>query len=87
MAVKIRLARAGAKKNPYYHIVAADSQSPRDGKFLEELGGYAQGPSGDKLTIKADRLEYWLKVGGEPTERVAQLIKEYKKAQSAAVKA
>lgn len=77
MAVKLRLARWGAKKNPYYHIVATDSRSPRDGKFLETVGKYdplAYGNMEDKVSIKEDRVKYWLSTGAQPTDRVTLLL-------------
>jgi small subunit ribosomal protein S16 len=87
MAVKIRLARAGAKKHPYYHVVAADSRSPRDGKFIEAFGSYDPTAHPHKLAIDGERLAYWLKSGAKPTETVAHLIKEHKRAQPVAAKA
>ena len=84
MAVKIRLARAGAKKHPYYHVVAADSRSPRDGKFIEAIGAYDPTKKPHLLEIDDVRLTHWLSCGAQPTETVAQLIKEHKKAQPAA---
>ncbi|MBI5545855.1 MAG: 30S ribosomal protein S16 [Deltaproteobacteria bacterium] len=87
MAVKIRLARAGAKKHPYYHVVAADSRSPRDGKFIEAFGSYDPTAKPHKLDIDNARLEHWLKCGAQPTETVGQLIKEHKRAQPAAAAA
>lgn len=87
MAVKIRLARAGAKKHPIYHVVAAESASPRDGKFIESFGSYDPTATPHKLTIKDERLQYWLKAGAQPTETVEQLIKEHKKALQAGAKA
>lgn len=79
MAVKIRLARGGRKKAPVYFIIAADSRSPRDGKFLEKLGNYAplmSKDSSDRVTINAERVKYWLGNGAQPTERVAKLLKQ-----------
>jgi small subunit ribosomal protein S16 len=87
MAVKIRLARAGAKKHPIYHVVAAESARPRDGKFIESIGSYDPTAQPHKLSILDDRLQYWLKSGAQPTETVAQLIKEHKKALQAGAKA
>lgn len=84
MAVKIRLARAGAKKHPYYHVVATDSRSPRDGKFIEAFGAYDPTATPHRLEIDDARLEYWIKAGAQPTETVSQLIKEHKKAPAAA---
>lgn len=77
MAVKIRLARGGAKKAPYYRVVVANSTAPRDGDFLEKVGTYnpmlvAQDPN--RITLKSDRVLYWLSQGAQPTERVAKFI-------------
>ena len=74
--VKIRLARHGAKKRPFYRIVAADSRSPRDGRFLERLGSYDPTQDPALVEIKQDRLAEWLKNGAQPTETVARLIKK-----------
>jgi small subunit ribosomal protein S16 len=87
MAVKIRLARAGAKKHPIYHLVAAESVSPRDGKFIESFGSYDPTATPHKLSIEDDRLQHWLRCGAQPTETVAQLIKEHRKALQASAKA
>ncbi len=73
MAVVIRLARAGAKKVPYYHVVATDSRNPRDGKFIETIGAYDVKLK--KLDLDRERLEHWRKIGAVPSERVAALIK------------
>jgi small subunit ribosomal protein S16 len=75
MAVKIRLARAGAKKHPYYRIVAAHNDSPRDGAFLERLGTYDPGANPAKVVVDRPRLDYWLGVGALPSETVARLLK------------
>ncbi len=68
MAVKIRLARHGAKKRPFYRIVVADSESPRDGRFLENLGTYDPKQSAAKLTVKPERVRYWMEKGATPTD-------------------
>ena len=75
MAVKLRLARVGSKKNPIYRVVAADSRSPRDGKFLEIVGRY--NPQTDPSTVDLDaaKVKDWLGKGAQPTEAVAKLIK------------
>jgi small subunit ribosomal protein S16 len=75
MAVKLRLTRVGSKKNPIYRVVAADSRSPRDGRFLEIVGRY--NPQTDPSTIDLDeaRVREWLGKGATPTEAVARLIK------------
>jgi small subunit ribosomal protein S16 len=76
MAVKIRLKRMGAKKNPFYRIVVADSRSPRDGRFIEEIGYY--NPLTEPKTIKVDNEKAlrWIKNGAKPTETVEKLFKE-----------
>jgi small subunit ribosomal protein S16 len=75
LAVKLRLTRVGSKKNPVYRIVAADSRSPRDGKFLEIVGRY--NPQTDPSTIELDeeKVRDWLSKGAQPSETVARLLK------------
>lgn len=75
MSVKIRLARAGAKKHPFYRIVAADARDPRDGRFLEKLGTYDPNADPSKLEVNRPRIDYWLSVGALPTETVRRLLK------------
>ena len=73
MATKIRLARAGAKKRPYYHIVVTDVRAPRDGKYIERIGSYnPMLPKGEekRVIINTDRAKYWLGEGAQPTDRV-----------------
>jgi small subunit ribosomal protein S16 len=74
--VKIRLARAGAKKRPFYRIVAADARSPRDGRFLEKLGTYDPNQNPAVVDLNQARVEYWLGVGARPTRTVETLIKK-----------
>lgn len=77
MAIKIRLARAGAKKRPYYHIVVADARSPRDGRFVEKVGSYnpmLPQDNQDRIRLNLDRIKYWLSVGAQPTDRVALFL-------------
>ena len=74
--VKIRLRRAGAKKNPYYRIVVADSRAPRDGRFIEEVGTYDPCHEGAQVTVKQERVDYWIKCGAQPTETVRALLKK-----------
>ncbi|GGG41353.1 hypothetical protein GCM10010964_31140 [Caldovatus sediminis] len=77
MGLKIRLARAGAKKRPYYHIVVADSRSPRDGRFVEKVGSYnPMLPSDhpDRVRLFAERIQHWKGQGAQPTERVAKFL-------------
>ena len=75
MAVVLRLARAGAKKMPYYHVGATDSRNPRDGKFIEAIGAYDPNLEPPKIEFQQERLEHWLKAGATPSETVAGLIK------------
>lgn len=77
MSLKIRLARGGAKKRPYYSIVVADSRSPRDGRFIERVGTYdpmLDRSRADRVTLKSERIEHWLGVGALPTDRVARFL-------------
>jgi small subunit ribosomal protein S16 len=77
MAVKIRLARGGAKKVPYYRVVVADARSPRDGDFIEKVGTYnplLKKEDENRVTFKKDRIEYWLGQGAQPTESVIKFI-------------
>lgn len=74
--VKIRLRRMGAKKNPYYRIVVADSRSPRDGRFIEEIGTYDPLSESDKLKVDTERAKYWIASGAQPTETVRSLLKK-----------
>ncbi len=75
MSVKIRLARGGAKKKPFYRIVAANIESPRDGRFLETLGTYNPMVEPAAVTLKDERIKYWLGVGAEPTTTVKSILK------------
>ncbi|MEA2061832.1 MAG: 30S ribosomal protein S16 [Thermodesulfobacteriota bacterium] len=76
MAVKIRLARHGAKKKPFYRIVAADIESPRDGRFLERLGTYDPMVDPSVVELKEDRIRYWMNEGATPTTTVKSLLKK-----------
>lgn len=79
MALKIRLARGGAKKRPYYRIVVADARAPRDGDFIEKVGTYnpmVERDHADRLKLDAERIKHWLSVGAQPTDRVARFIGE-----------
>jgi small subunit ribosomal protein S16 len=79
--VTIRLARGGAKKRPFYHVVVTDSRNCRDGRYIERLGFFnpvAQGAA-EKLRINLERAQYWLGVGAQPSDRVANLLKECEK--------
>lgn len=77
MGLKIRLARAGAKKRPYYHIVVADSRSPRDGRFIEKVGSYnpmLPSDHADRVRLQEERIKHWLAEGALATERVAKFL-------------
>ena len=77
MALKIRLARAGAKKRPFYKIVVADSRSPRDGRFIEKVGTYnplLPREHAQRITLVTERIAHWLKVGAQPSDRVARFL-------------
>jgi small subunit ribosomal protein S16 len=76
MAVKIRMKRVGAKNAPVFRIVVADGRSPRDGKFIEEIGTYQPLKKGDNFTLKLDRAQYWVSKGAQPSDTVASLIKK-----------
>ena len=77
MAMKIRLARGGAKKRPFYRIVAADSRMPRDGRFIEKLGTYnplLSKDNPDRVTLNEERIKHWLSLGAKPTDRVSRFL-------------
>lgn len=74
--VKIRLRRMGAKKAPYYRIVVADSRSPRDGRFIEEIGTYDPLAGSEKLKVDLERTKYWIANGAQPTDTVRGLLKK-----------
>ena len=74
--VKIRLRRMGAKKAPYYRIVVADSRSPRDGRFIEEVGIYDPMADSEKLKVDMERVQYWIANGAQPTDTVRGLLKK-----------
>lgn len=78
MALKIRLARGGSKKRPFYRIVVADAAAPRDGKFIEKIGTYnpilPKDRAAERLTLDLERAKHWLKVGAQPTDRVARML-------------
>jgi small subunit ribosomal protein S16 len=84
MAVKLRLTRKGAKKKPFYRIVAADSEAPRDGRFLDIVGTYDPNYDPATVVLKDDKIDYWLGQGAIPTETVASIIKKARKASSEA---
>ena len=77
MAMKIRLARGGSKKRPFYRIVAADSRMPRDGRFIEKLGTYnplLPKDSEERVKMNVERVKYWMDKGAQPTDRVARFL-------------
>ncbi len=79
MPVKIRLARGGRKKRPFYRIVVASSEAPRDGRFIENIGTYNPLPAETAVNIDSERLQFWLGQGAEPTDTVRSLIRKYAK--------
>ena len=79
MAVHIRLRRMGKKKQPFYRIVAADTRSPRDGRFIEKLGHYDPMQDPPLIRLDLDRIDYWLGVGASASETVASLIERARK--------
>ena len=87
MSVKIRMKRVGTKNTPAFRIVVADSRSPRDGKFIEEIGTYHPLKKGDNFTLKLDRAKYWVSKGAQPSDTVASFIKKAGKVAAAPVAA
>lgn len=84
--VMIRLARGGAVRRPFYHIVVTNRRSRRDGRYIERLGFYNPVATGQEIELQLDleRADYWLSQGAQASERVAQLLKQYRKAQAQA---
>jgi small subunit ribosomal protein S16 len=79
MSLKIRLSRGGAKKRPFYHIVVADSRSPRDGRFIERVGTYNPMLAKDhaeRVLLKQERIQHWISVGAKPTDRVVRFLEQ-----------
>jgi small subunit ribosomal protein S16 len=77
MALKIRMTRGGAKKRPFYSIVVADSRNPRDGRFIEKVGTYnpmLDRGHKDRVVLKSERIEHWIKMGATPSDRVARFL-------------
>lgn len=83
MPVKIRLKRIGAKNCPAYRIVVASNCSPRDGRFIEEIGSYNPQQRGQNFVLKLDRADYWLSHGAQPTDTVASFVKRARRAAAA----
>ena len=84
MAVTLRLTRAGGKKAPFYRVVAADSRSPRDGRFIEQIGIYDPLRKPAEIKLDHGRIDHWLKVGAVPSQTVGELIRVARKAAPAA---
>lgn len=84
--VSIRLARSGAKKRPFYHLVAADSRSPRNGRYIERLGFYNPLAAEDQegLRLNLERVDYWVSVGAQLSDRATKLVKTYREESAAA---
>lgn len=76
MAVRIRMKRVGAKNTPVFRIVVADGRSPRDGKFIEEIGTYQPLKKGDNFTLNLERAEYWVGKGAQPSDTVASFLRK-----------
>ena len=83
MAVHLRLSRQGAKKAPFYRVVATDARSPRDGRFLEHIGIYDPTRDPEEIRFDEPRLQHWLSVGAQPSQTVKELIKRARKAAEA----
>ena len=81
--VKVRLARHGSKKRPYYHIVVTDSEKARDGRFIEQIGTYDPKLPMAEARVNRERLGHWLDVGARPTESCAKVLREHEKALAA----
>jgi small subunit ribosomal protein S16 len=84
MAVRIRMKRVGTTNTPVYRIVVADSRSPRDGRFIEEIGTYQPRKKTDTYTVDLERADYWLSKGAQPSDTVASFLKQARKAKAAA---
>ncbi len=84
--VTIRLSRGGAKKQPFYHVVATDSRARRDGRYIERLGFYNPVARGDSTEVKLDmeRVDYWVGVGAQMSDSVAKIVKDQRKVNAAA---
>jgi small subunit ribosomal protein S16 len=86
MAVTLRLTRGGGKKSPFYRIVAADRRSPRDGRFIEQLGVYDPLRSPPEIRMDPERVQHWLSVGAVPSQTVSELIRTVRRSASPAEK-
>jgi small subunit ribosomal protein S16 len=87
MAVVLRLSRAGTHKAPFYHVVATDSRAARDGRYLEDVGIYDPTATPERIELKVDRVEHWLKNGAKASQTVAMILRKAKKQAPAAVAA
>jgi len=83
MSVRIRMKRVGTTNAPYFRIVVADSRSPRDGKFIEEIGTYQPRKKGENYKLALERAKYWISKGAQPSETVASFLKKLGKAPAA----
>lgn len=83
MSVRIRLKRIGTTNTPVYRIVVADSRSPRDGKFIEEIGTYQPQKKSDNYTVDVERAEYWISKGAQPSDTVLSFLKKARRAKAA----
>ena len=83
--VKIRLARHGAKKRPYYHIVVTDSEKPRDGGFIEQIGTYDPRRDDAEMRLDVSRVDHWVALGAKPTDRVRKLVNFKRRLDAAAI--
>ncbi len=79
MSVSIRLRREGSLNHPYYKVIVADKRSPRDGKFIEQIGNYDPKKAGDNSNIDLSRVDYWISCGAQPSDTVRSLIKKARK--------
>ena len=85
--VKVRLARAGAKKRPYYHIVVTDKENARDGRFIEQIGTYDPSRPIEEAKVDYPRLDYWVGVGAQISDRVRHVVSQHKKSAAASAPA
>jgi small subunit ribosomal protein S16 len=77
--VVLRLSRGGAKKRPFYRVVAADSRMPRDGRFIEQIGTYDPRAESNAINLKINRIDHWINVGAQPSQTVKGIIKKFRK--------
>ncbi len=87
MSVKLRLSRAGAKKNAFYRVVVSDTRSPRDGRFIEQVGVYDPTVHPPVVKLKAERIQHWIKNGAVPSRTVAEILHRQEKAAKASAPA